>query len=73
MAGLDTIRAIVEALRQKQDTSPHVIDYGSGPRRGVNMHGMGNIQKATQYSQYRKVQSGVGEDPVSYEDWMKGQ
>lgn len=76
MPALDTIKAIIEALRQKQDNSPHVIDWGPGyPRRGVNMHSglLGRTQKQVQYGQYQKVQSGIGEEPVSYEDWMKGQ
>jgi hypothetical protein len=72
MAGLDTIRHIIEALRQSPD--PPGIDRSQGfPRRTAGKVSLGGVNKDINYTKYVHQQHSVGESPVSYEEWMRGQ
>lgn len=72
MAGLDTIRAIVEALRQDPVASGVTRDPGQIPRRiAGDMNPLKGIRDKTQYGRYTQIQNSAGESPVSYEEWIR--
>jgi hypothetical protein len=71
----DTIKYIIEALRQKPREPGITRDPGDIPRRmaGPLFGGspVSRAQKEAQYNRYLKVQSSSGESPVSYEEWLQ--
>lgn len=72
MPVLDNIKYILEALRQKQNDTPHVERYPGAPPRFVNM-AKGPIRKAQDdvgYGKYKRTSQLSGEEPVSYEEWL---
>lgn len=75
MAGLDTMKYIIEALRTKNH-EPGVQRPGPGGvpiRYGGKMAPLGKANRDLNYVKYQRQQDAMGESPVSYEEWMGSQ
>jgi len=66
-----TMKAIIEALRMKGRDPGIYREPGQVPRRVNGPMDLGDAQQTAQYNRYRKVQTGAGETPVSYEEWLR--
>lgn len=72
MAGLDTIKYIIEGLRSKNH-EPGIERPGPGGvpiRYGGKSNPLGKMNRDMNYVKYQKEQAAIGESPVSYEEWM---
>jgi hypothetical protein len=68
----DTIRYIIEALRQSP-VPPGIEKVNGVPRRMAGpMMDTAAMANDINYTKYRKQQAAIGESPVSYEEWMAG-
>lgn len=66
----DTLRYLIEALRNKP-TAPGIYrEPGRPPRQQRGTPSLSATNKRAQYDRYIQIQNQAGEDPVSYEEWM---
>lgn len=70
MANLDTIKYIIEALRQRGPDAG-VTRSVRNPVRRISGNPLKDMNKDINYSRYANMQSEVGESPVSYEEWLR--
>lgn len=66
-----TISYIIEALRQKPTEAGEYRGNGRPPRLQRGGNPIQDSQNDTNYRRYVKMQSDMGESPVSYEEWMR--
>lgn len=71
---LAMIKAIIQALRTDPLEPGIYRDEGLPLRRqgGTIKSAIKAEQDDTNYARYRKLESDIGDTPVSYEEWMRG-
>lgn len=78
MAGPSFIQAMIEALRTKPNPERRVYKngqlYRTEPVPDTSISGaIQGQQKKVQYGRYVTMQHQMGEEPVSYEEWLGSQ
>lgn len=69
------IKWLLEALRSKPD-APGVYRTPGYPVRRQNpglFDSIKSVNKDVNYARYKKLQSDIGDTPVSYEEWLRDQ
>lgn len=66
---MDSLKAIIQALRGDPSASGITRDPGQLPRRISDGNPLGSVNQDINYSRYKRQQASIGESPVSYEEW----
>ena len=73
---LTMVKEIIKSLRQSPREPGVYREPGRAPLRqrgGLVDEMVGRPRQRMQYDHYKTIQDRIGESPVSYDEWLKGQ